>query len=48
MFDPFDSADANIDSDQDGYTNKCEEKWYTNPRESTSFPGQGQHCDAWE
>ena len=48
QFDPFDSADANIDSDQDGYTNKCEEKWYTNPRQATSFPGQGQHCDQFE
>ena len=37
-----------IDVDQDGYTNKCEEKWYTNPREPTSFPGQGQHCDNFE
>ncbi len=47
MFDPFDAADAPIDSDQDGYTNACEEKWYTNPRESNSFPGQGQDCDQW-
>ena len=48
QFDPFDAADALIDVDQDGYTNKCEEKWYTNPREPTSFPGQGQHCDNFE
>jgi hypothetical protein len=48
QFDPFDAADAIIDVDQDGYTNKCEEKWYTNPREPTSFPGQGQHCDNFE
>jgi len=45
MFDPFDPADAPIDSDQDGYTNRCEEEWYTNPRDSSSFPGQGQLCD---
>ena len=48
QFDPFDAADAIIDVDQDGYSNKCEEKWYTNPREPTSFPGQGQHCDNFE
>ena len=48
QFDPFDAADAIIDVDQDGYSNKCEEKWYTNPRESNSFPGQGQHCDNFE
>ena len=48
QFDPFDAADAIIDVDQDGYTNKCEEKWYTNPHEANSFPGQGQHCDNFE
>ncbi len=48
QFDPFDAADAIIDVDQDGYSNKCEEKWYTNPREANSFPGQGQHCDNFE
>jgi hypothetical protein len=45
-FDPFDPADANIDSDGDGWKNKCEYEWNTNPKESVSFPGQGQHCDA--
>ena len=48
QFDPFDAADAMIDSDQDGYPNKCEEKWYTNPRQSNSYPSQSQHCDAFE
>ena len=47
-FDPFDAADAGIDSDGDGYTNKCECEWNTNPKDSTSFPGQGQHCDNFE
>mgnify|MGYP001997844800 CR=1 FL=1 len=44
----FPVIDDNIDVDQDGYSNKCEEKWYTNPREANSFPGQGQHCDNFE
>ena len=36
-FDPFDSADANIDSDGDGSLNKCENKWNTNPKDPLSF-----------
>jgi hypothetical protein len=46
-FDPFDGADANLDVDQDGYSNKCEHEWNTNPKKSNSFPGQGQQCDMW-
>lgn len=46
-FDPFDGADANLDVDQDGYSNKCEHEWHTNPKQSNSFPGQGQQCDMW-
>ncbi len=44
-FDPFDAADALIDSDGDSYINRCENEWNTNPKDSSSFPGQGQHCD---
>jgi hypothetical protein len=43
-FDPFDPADANIDSDGDGYLNKCENKWNTNPKSPVSFPSQGELC----
>ena len=43
-FDPFDPADAYIDSDGDGYMNKCENKWNTNPKDPTSFPSQGELC----
>jgi hypothetical protein len=46
-FDPFDPSDAQIDSDGDSYTNYCENEWNTNPKDSSSFPGQGQHCDNW-
>lgn len=41
---PYDPADANIDSDGDGYLNKCENEWNTNPKDPTSFPGQGELC----
>ena len=43
-FDPFDAADAFVDSDGDGYNNKCENKWNTNPKDPTSFPSQGELC----
>jgi hypothetical protein len=43
-FDPYDPADAYIDSDGDGYMNKCENKWNTNPKDPTSFPSQGELC----
>ena len=44
-FDPFDPADANVDSDGDGFVNKCENKWNTHPKDPTSFPSQGELCD---
>ena len=44
-FDPMDPADSNIDSDGDGYINKCENKWNTNPKDPTSFPSQGELCE---
>jgi hypothetical protein len=47
-FDPFDSADANIDSDGDGSLNKCENKWNTNPKDPVSFPSQGELCNQFE
>jgi len=47
-FDPFDSSDALIDSDGDGYVNKCESKWNTNPKDPTSFPSQGELCNSFE
>jgi len=34
-----------VDIDGDGYVNYCEFKWDTNPRNPTSFPGQGELCD---
>ena len=43
-FDPFDAADAFVDSDGDGYNNKCENKWNTNPKDPTSIPSQGELC----
>ena len=43
-FDPFDAADAFVDSDGDGYNNRCENKWNTNPKDPTSFPSQGELC----
>ena len=45
-FDPFDPADSNVDSDGDGFTNKCENKWNTHPKDPTSFPSQGELCDS--
>ena len=47
-FDPFDPADANIDSDGDGSLNKCENKWNTNPKDPVSFPSQGELCNQFE
>ena len=47
-FDPFDAADANIDSDGDGSLNKCENKWNTNPKDPVSFPSQGELCNQFE
>ena len=44
-FDPFDGGDANLDSDNDTFSNKCEHKWHTNPKQGNSYPGQGQLCD---
>ena len=44
-FDPMDPADANVDSDGDGFVNKCENKWNTHPKDPTSFPSQGELCD---
>ena len=45
QFDPDDPADRMIDTDGDGHVNYCEFKWDTNPRNPTSFPGQGELCD---
>jgi len=45
QFDPDDSADRLIDTDGDGHVNYCEFKWDTNPRNPTSYPGQGELCD---
>lgn len=45
QFDPFDAADRMVDQDGDGHVNYCEYKWDTNPRDPTSFPGQGELCD---
>ncbi len=45
QFDPQDPADRMIDTDGDGHVNFCEFKWDTNPRNPTSFPGQGELCD---
>jgi hypothetical protein len=47
-FDPFDASDALIDSDGDGYVNKCENRWNTNPKDPTSFPSQGELCNNFE
>ena len=44
-YDPFDSSDSLIDSDGDGFANRCESKWNTNPKDPTSFPGQGELCN---
>jgi len=44
-FDPFDSGDAMLDVDSDGFTNRCEHEWNTNPKRGDSYPGQGQLCD---
>ena len=44
-FDPFDPSDALIDSDGDGFVNKCESRWNTNPKDPTSFPTQGELCN---
>jgi hypothetical protein len=44
-FNPYDASDAAIDSDGDGYINKCENKWNTNPKDPLSFPSQGELCD---
>ena len=43
-YNPFNEADKNGDEDFDGHRNWCEFKWNTNPRDSLSFPGQGQLC----
>ena len=45
QFDPYDSADRMIDTDGDGHVNYCEFKWDTNPKNPTSYPGQGELCD---
>ena len=44
-FDPFDPSDANIDSDGDGISNRCECDYNSNPKSGNSFPGQGEICD---
>jgi len=44
-FDPFDASDSLIDSDGDGFANKCEGRWNTNPKDPTSFPSQGELCN---
>ena len=44
-FDPYDAADRMFDTDGDGHVNYCEYKWDTNPRNPTSFHGQGELCD---
>ena len=44
-FDPFDPSDAIIDSDGDGISNRCECDYDANPKDSSSFPGQGEICD---
>ena len=44
-FDPFDASDSLIDSDGDGFANKCEGRWSTNPKDPTSFPSQGELCN---
>ena len=36
------------DSDGDGYLNKCENKWNTNPKSAISFPGQGELCSEFD
>ena len=46
--DPYDPSDATIDSDADGYSNKCENKYNTNPLNPLSFPGQGQLCNQFD
>lgn len=48
QFDPFDAGDRNLDVDGDGIKNICEFFWDTNPRDPTSFPGQGQSCDQFD
>ncbi|MGY8755734.1 MAG: hypothetical protein ACKVIR_08585, partial [Candidatus Poseidoniales archaeon] len=47
-FDPYDPVDRMGDDDSDGHANYCEYKWDTNPRDSNSFPGQGELCSAFE
>ena len=47
-FDPYDASDAAIDSDGDGYINKCENKWNTNPKDPLSFPSGGELCDNYD
>ena len=44
-FDPMDPSDANIDSDGDGISNRCECDYNSNPKDSSSFPKQGEICD---
>ena len=46
--DPYDPSDATVDSDADGYSNKCENKYNTNPLNPLSFPGQGQLCNQFD
>ena len=36
------------DSDADGYSNKCENKYNTNPLNPLSFPGQGELCNQFD
>ena len=47
-YDPFDPSDSMIDSDGDGYVNKCESRWNTNPKDPTSFPSQGELCNNYD
>tara|TARA_Y100001960_G_C14141252_1_gene571649 strand:- start:87 stop:563 length:477 start_codon:yes stop_codon:yes gene_type:complete len=47
-FDPLDSSDSTIDSDGDGFVNKCESRWNTNPKDPTSFPSQGELCNSFD
>ncbi|MEC9457527.1 MAG: hypothetical protein VYD27_00960 [Candidatus Thermoplasmatota archaeon] len=47
-YDPHDPSDAMVDSDGDGYVNKCESKWNTNPKDPTSFPSQGELCSNYD
>ena len=47
-YDPMDPSDSMIDSDGDGFVNKCESRWNTNPRDPNSFPSQGELCNNYE